>query len=148
MRTSGHEVADACGIQSGSRYHHFDSNEDIFVDLVERYQADLHRVAETALLDDAYGPSPLSDQVGALGLSIAECAMRYRAALLLTFYETPAGASRRLVKLARASAIRGVEEDFRSLSGPADRTRWNPSSTVRRLSHRRWRSSQRRVTWS
>ena len=99
LRTSVHEIADACGILPGSLYHHFESKEDMFVDLVESYQGDLDRVAEKALLDHASDPRPPSDQIVALGLAIAECAMRHRAALLLTLYEPPAGASRQLVRV-------------------------------------------------
>src|SRR5262245_58151666 len=49
MRTSLKQIADACGILPGSLYHHFDSKEAIFVELIEDYRADLDRLAERAL---------------------------------------------------------------------------------------------------
>jgi len=49
LRTSLLEIADACGIQPGSLYHHFDSKEAIVVELVQRYHGELDRIAETAL---------------------------------------------------------------------------------------------------
>ena len=48
MRTSLREIADACGIQAGSLYHHFDSKDAIIVELVQRYRDELDRVAASA----------------------------------------------------------------------------------------------------
>src|SRR5262245_16646295 len=82
MRASLQEVADACGILPGSLYHHFASKEDVFVELVKRYQADLEAVAEQAMnAARAYEEPPL-ERVVSLGTAIAECAVRHRAALL------------------------------------------------------------------
>jgi len=97
LRASLQEVAEASGILPGSLYHHFDSKEDIFIELVRQYQAELDQIAAHAT--DATG-SPL-ERVEALGTAIAECAIRHRAALLLTFYEPPAGSSAELVRLAQ-----------------------------------------------
>jgi len=105
LRTSVHEIADACGILPGSLYHHFESKEDIFVELVARYLADLDRLAEKTRIEHASDARSASDQVIGFGLSIAECAMRHRAALLLTLYEPPAGASRELVRLVNRAPI-------------------------------------------
>jgi AcrR family transcriptional regulator len=101
LRASLQEVAEASGILPGSLYHHFDSKEDIFIELVREYQADLDRIAATAMEPHrAEGASPLQ-RVEALGTAIAECAIRHRAALLLTFYEPPAGSSPELMRLAQ-----------------------------------------------
>jgi AcrR family transcriptional regulator len=102
LRTSLNDIADACGILPGSLYHHFDSKEAIIVELVERYLADLDRVAKEALdALHARGRRPIEDHLVALGEAIAACAIRHRAALLLTLYEPPTAAGDELVQLAR-----------------------------------------------
>jgi AcrR family transcriptional regulator len=100
LRASLQEVADACDILPGSLYHHFVSKEDIFIELVQRYQADLKAIAHDAMrrLQDA-SERPL-DVFVTLGTAIAQCAIRHRAALLLTYYEPPADSSPELVRLA------------------------------------------------
>jgi AcrR family transcriptional regulator len=102
LRTSLNDIADACGILPGSLYHHFDSKESIIVELVERYLADLDRVAKEAL-DGLHAPErrPIEDHVVELGEAIASCAIRHRAALLLTLYEPPTAAGDELVLLAQ-----------------------------------------------
>jgi AcrR family transcriptional regulator len=90
LRTSLQEIADAAGILPGSLYHHFESKEAILIELLRRYHEDLDRIAQQALdrLDD---PTPLSplDRVTQLGSAIARCAVAHRAALQMTFYESP-----------------------------------------------------------
>src|SRR6266852_3643628 len=49
LRTSLQDIADACGIQPGSLYHHFESKEAIVLELLQRYHAELDRVADVAL---------------------------------------------------------------------------------------------------
>ena len=100
VRTSLQEIADAAGILPGSLYHHFASKDAIIVELIERYQADLDLIARRAL-DETGRLQPSRDRIVALATAIAECAVRHRAALLLTFYEPPAGASDEFVRLAR-----------------------------------------------
>jgi len=102
LRTSLKEIADASGILPGSLYHHFESKEALIVELVERYQADLDDVARQAhmALDDPQ-PAPVSEQIVSLGSAIAACAVRHRAALLLTLYEPPATAGDELVRAAK-----------------------------------------------
>lgn len=101
--TSLKDIADACGIQAGSLYHHFASKEALAVELVARFQAEMERVGDEALrsltADDA---APPRDQIVALCTSIAECAFAHRAALQLTSYEPPAGASAEFVELVRS----------------------------------------------
>ena len=99
LRTSLQQIADACGILPGSLYHHFESKEDIFIALVERYQAELDKIAEKALEQGMSSRAP-DERIVALGTAIADCAVRHRAALLLTLYEPPAGASERMLRLA------------------------------------------------
>jgi AcrR family transcriptional regulator len=100
--TSLKEIADACGIQAGSLYHHFESKEAIAVELVARFQAEMERVGGEArrglTADDA---APPREQIVALCTSIAESAFAHRAALQLTSYEPPAGASAEFVELVR-----------------------------------------------
>jgi AcrR family transcriptional regulator len=101
VRTNLKDIAGACGILPGSLYHHFDSKDEIIVELVRRYQNELDDVAHAALEDLAQpGDRPPSEIIIALGEAIAGCAVRHRAALLLTFYEPPAGSSDELVRLA------------------------------------------------
>jgi AcrR family transcriptional regulator len=99
LRTSLQEIADACGILAGSLYHHFESKEDLFIALVERYQAELDSLAEKALVQ-GWNPRAPDERIVALGAAIADCAVRHRAALLLTLYEPSAGASRKMLRLA------------------------------------------------
>ncbi|STZ88053.1 TetR family transcriptional regulator [Mycolicibacterium fortuitum] len=90
LRTSLQEIADSAGILPGSLYHHFESKEAILVELLERYHEDLNRIAEHAQsrLD---GPDPASpfDRIAELGSDIARCAVAHRAALQMSFYESP-----------------------------------------------------------
>jgi AcrR family transcriptional regulator len=102
IRTSLKEIADACGILPGSLYHHFDSKDAIIVELVQRYRDELDQVAKDAL-DSLHEPgSPaVEERVTDLGEAIARCAVRNRAALLLTLYEPPTTASDVLTELAQ-----------------------------------------------
>jgi AcrR family transcriptional regulator len=111
LRTSLQEIADAAGILPGSLYHHFESKEAILIELIRRYHADLDRIGEDAQqrLDEPE-PGPVSDKLVELGSAIANCAVRHRAALQLTFHEPPAGADQELVELAGRppSAVQGA----------------------------------------
>jgi AcrR family transcriptional regulator len=100
LRTSLKDIADACGILPGSLYHHFDSKEAITVELIERYRAELDEIGQQALYE-LQEPGPVSERIVALSSAIANCAVRHRAAVLLTFYEPPSGASDELVRVAR-----------------------------------------------
>jgi AcrR family transcriptional regulator len=100
LRASLQEIADACGILPGSLYHHFLSKEDIFIALVQRYQVDLESIARDAVQELQAGTELPLERVVSLGTAIAHCAIRHRAALLLTYYEPPAGSSPELVRLA------------------------------------------------
>ena len=109
LRTSLKEIADACGILPGSLYHHFESKEALIVELVERYHIDLDMLAQEAVealrRPDA---EPFPERLVTLGTAIAECAVRHRAALLLTLYEPPSGAGDELLRVARRSPL-GIE---------------------------------------
>jgi AcrR family transcriptional regulator len=102
LRTSLKEIGDACGILPGSLYHHFASKEAIVVELVQRYRDELDQVAKDAF-DAVHEPDqrPVEERVVGLGKAIAACAVRHRAALLLTLYEPPTGAGVELVELSR-----------------------------------------------
>ncbi|MBP2451074.1 TetR/AcrR family transcriptional regulator [Mycolicibacterium lutetiense] len=90
LRTSLQEIADAAGILPGSLYHHFESKEAILVELLERYHDDLDSIAERAQsrLDDSDPAAPF-DRIAQLGSDIARCAVAHRAALQMSFYESP-----------------------------------------------------------
>lgn len=101
LKTSLKEIADACGILPGSLYHHFESKEAIIVELIEEYQADLDRIAARALEQvGSAAPDEIRGRLFELARQIAACALRHRAALLLTFYEPPSGAGEELVRVA------------------------------------------------
>src|SRR3954470_21844728 len=102
LRTSLKEIADAAGILPGSLYHHFDSKEAIIVELVHRYQDDLDLVAKEAVDGlHALDPRPVEQGVVDLGEAIAACAVRHRAALLLTLYDPPTTSGEELAELAQ-----------------------------------------------
>ncbi|SHN24092.1 transcriptional regulator, TetR family [Cryptosporangium aurantiacum] len=91
-QTSLQQIADATDLQLGSLYHHFRSKDEILVELLRRYHADLDRIGEVtqqALDAPQYRPAP--ERLTELGATIAACAIRHRAALQLTFYEAPSG---------------------------------------------------------
>lgn len=90
LRVSLQEIAGAAGILTGSLYHHFASRDDLLLELVRRYHADLDRIGEQALHRlDAHDDVGLEQKVIELGVGIAECAVRNRAALQMSFYEAP-----------------------------------------------------------
>jgi AcrR family transcriptional regulator len=111
LRTSLQEIADAAGILAGSLYHHFESKEAILIELIRRYHADLDRIGDVAQQRlDGPDSRPVSERIIELGSAIANCAVRHRAALQLTFYEPPTSANAELVELAqrRPSAVQGA----------------------------------------
>src|SRR5215467_1235061 len=82
LRTPLLEIADACGIQPGSLYHHFESKEAIVVELVRRYHAELDHIAKSTLKElKASEPRPVSERIVGLGTAIARCAVRHSAAV-------------------------------------------------------------------
>jgi AcrR family transcriptional regulator len=102
MKTTLQDIADTCGILPGSLYHHFDSKEALIIELVHRYRDDLDRIAKESLdgLHEA-DQRTVEARVVELGEAIADCAVRHRAALLLTLYEPPSVAGDDLVELYR-----------------------------------------------
>jgi AcrR family transcriptional regulator len=121
LKTSLKEIADACGILPGSLYHHFDSKEAIIVELIARYRADLDRLADKTLHDLEHTPDDaIPERIRELARELAACALRNRAALLLTFYEPPSAASDELVRVAqgtRSAIERATAETFRAGQG-------------------------------
>ncbi len=101
LRTSLQEIADAAGILPGSLYHHFESKEAILIELIRRYQDDLDRIGRAAQAKlDKPDPRPVPEQIVELGSAIADCAVRHRAALQMSFYEGPS-TDPELMKLTR-----------------------------------------------
>lgn len=97
-RTSLKEIGDACGILPGSLYHHFESKDALVAELIERYYADLDVIAATER------SGTFDERLEALAVAIADCAIRHRAALLLTLYE-PASASAASVRRAMRETL-------------------------------------------
>lgn len=90
LRTSLQEIANAAGILTGSLYHHFASKEDLLIELVRRYHADIAQVGTAALRRlDAADSASVEDRVIELASEIARCAVRNRAALQMSFFEAP-----------------------------------------------------------
>ncbi len=119
IRTSLKEIADACGILPGSLYHHFESKEAIVVELVEQFHAELDDVVAAALEEGRRDPSP-DEAIIAFGTAIAACAVRHRAALLLSSFEPPAGAGgelRRAVSEMPKAIDAAMAELLRSAQG-------------------------------
>jgi AcrR family transcriptional regulator len=118
LNTSLKDIADSCGILPGSLYHHFDSKEAILVELIARYRDELDELAERTRRDLGTTPDDALPQfIVDLGEAIAACALRNRAALLLTFYEPPSGASDELVRVAqhtRTAIEQAAVETFRA----------------------------------
>lgn len=99
FRTSLREIADACGILPGSLYHHFASKDALIIELVERYFADLDDVAVGATTELASpADHPIPDQLVRIANETAACAMRHRAAVAMTLFEPPSGASDELLQ--------------------------------------------------
>ncbi|WP_096372336.1 TetR/AcrR family transcriptional regulator [Mycobacterium ulcerans] len=90
LRTSLQEIADAAGILPGSLYHHFESKEAILIELIRRYQDDLHQIGQSwqAKLDQPDSRT-VAEKITQLGAAIANCAVAHRAALQMSFYEGP-----------------------------------------------------------
>ena len=90
LRTSLHEIAAAAGILTGSLYHHFASRDDLLLELVRRYHADLAQVgADGVHRLDARDAVSVQDNIFELGAAIARCAVRNRAALQMSFFAAP-----------------------------------------------------------
>jgi AcrR family transcriptional regulator len=90
LRTSLEDIADASGILAGSLYFHFASKDELLLELVGRYRAELQRIGEIAVhrLDERH-PRPVLEQIVQLGCEIARTAVEHSAALQLSFYDGP-----------------------------------------------------------
>ncbi|WP_054569992.1 TetR/AcrR family transcriptional regulator [Frankia sp. R43] len=111
IRATLKDIADAAGILAGSLYHHFDSKDAIVAELIRRYHAALDGVAQAAV-EELRRPDgrPPAELVVAFGEAIAGCAVQHRAAVLLSYYEPPVGASDELVQVSARtpSVVRAV----------------------------------------
>ena len=104
VRTSLKHVAAECGMLPGSLYFHFESKEALIIELITRYQEDLDQVAKEALQEpERADPNQVLDRVIDLGEAVAACAERHFAALLLTLYDPPTGASDELRRVVRST---------------------------------------------
>ena len=102
VRITMHQIAQSSGKSFGALYHHFDSKGDLLIELVKRYQADLTRVGENAQARlDRQGRRSTFDQLAALATDIALCAVENRAALQMSFYETPSNNAELIALLSR-----------------------------------------------
>jgi AcrR family transcriptional regulator len=101
LQTTLGEIASACHILPGSLYHHFESKEAVVIELVERFNDDLDRIAKDGI-EALHAPAatPFAERIVTFCRSIAECGGRHRAALLLTLYEPPTVLGDELARLA------------------------------------------------
>lgn len=121
LRTSLQEIASAAGILTGSLYHHFVSRDDLLLALVRRYHSDLADVSAAGLRRlDAHDSVTAEDKIIELGAAIAQCAVRNRAALQMSFYGAPFD-NAELVELLRASPVSAVDAMVQTLRAG----RWN-----------------------
>ncbi|MFG1924472.1 TetR/AcrR family transcriptional regulator [Cryptosporangium sp. NPDC048952] len=118
-RTSLKDVADACGILPGSLYHHFDSKQAIATELLERYHDELEAIGQHWLTEPLGAPT--ADRLTALGVAIAECAVRHAAALQLSAYEPHTGATPDLVSLVQREPTAVTAAIHRNLDDAAER---------------------------
>lgn len=87
-RASLADIAAAAGILAGSLYHHFSSKEELLLELVQGFRADIDGVAKAALDDtDHRQASPFPAAIYDFGSAIARCAARHPAALQMSFFE-------------------------------------------------------------
>ena len=87
-RASLADIAAAAGILAGSLYHHFSSKEELLLELVQGFRADIDGVAKAALDDtDHRQASPFPAAIYDFGSAIARCAVRHPAALQMSFFE-------------------------------------------------------------
>jgi len=118
MGTSLKDIANACGLQAGSLYHHFGSKEAVLVELMSRYQQELDGIGRAALEEIRHHPArPLDVRLLEISRAIIGCAMHHRAAAQLTFYEPQAAASSQLVELVSLrpeACTAALREVFRS----------------------------------
>lgn len=87
LRTSLQEIADAVGVLPGSLYHHFESKDAIFIELLRRYHAELDHIGSTAQAALDRDSRPVADRIAELGSAIATCAAANRAAVQMSVYE-------------------------------------------------------------
>ena len=89
------EIADATGLLKGSLYHHFDSKDAILVELVGRYYAEMNLIGEEALHRlERSNARTVIEHIERLSTDIANCAVAHRAALQMTFYDSPSSSYR------------------------------------------------------
>ena len=102
VRITMRQIAHSTGKSFGALYHHFDSKDDLLIELVKRYQGDLRRVGENAQARlDQQSRRSTFDQLAALATDIAVCAVENRAALQMSFYETPSNNAELIALLSR-----------------------------------------------
>jgi AcrR family transcriptional regulator len=136
LRTSLQEIADAAGILPGSLYHHFESKEAILIELIRRYHADLDRVAEIGQRGlDEPDSSPIEGIIE-LGSAIANCAVRHRAALQLSFHEPPSRANQELLELSQSPPGEVQQAMLRTLQAGRSAGRIRPDLDLPTLADR------------
>lgn len=89
------QIGEAVGVLPGSLYHHFDSKENIAIELLRRYDTALGRVGEAAItLDGRYGQA--TEPLAALLTGVVSASYTHAAAVRLRSRDAPSVATARL----------------------------------------------------
>lgn len=102
------DIATAVGVLQGSLYHHFDSKEDIALDILQDFQGELAALADNLsnrLRTEIANPR---DQLVEIATAVTDLSLRSKAALRLIAYTAPSASSERF-RAAREWQAPGLE---------------------------------------
>lgn len=104
LKASLQDIADQAGILPGSLYFHFESKDQLLIELAQRYHAELDTIGNASLQRlDERETDPPEKLITDLGCAIARTACAHGAALQLSFYDT--GTDPTLVQLKKRSSV-------------------------------------------
>jgi AcrR family transcriptional regulator len=90
------DIADAVGVFPGSLYHHFESKEEIAVEILTAVDRDLNRLAASAVKSRTRGGASAEENLRQLAREVTTLSMTNAAAMRLRAYEAPSVATERL----------------------------------------------------
>ncbi|TDO46393.1 TetR family transcriptional regulator [Kribbella sp. VKM Ac-2527] len=89
------DIADAVGVFPGSLYHHFESKEELAVEIVAALNRELNRLPAVATRRRTSGNSSAEERIRQLAREVTTVSMRNAAAVRLLSYEAPTVATDR-----------------------------------------------------